>query len=118
MILVFGSTGTIPENMGEWKNLLVLNLAVNSLEGSIPKSLGKTSPLLSLNLEENRLTGSIPNSLAVGNHLKYIRLSNNTLESFGSMWYEPESMQQSKLQILEISDNSLKVCAIPHLAEL
>ncbi|CAN1130431.1 Leucine-rich repeat protein 1 [Linum perenne] len=57
--------GSIPAELGNLKNLIVLDLFNNSLSGSIPSSLGSNLESLKfLRLQDNQLTGEIPKSLA------------------------------------------------------
>ncbi|KAK9167548.1 hypothetical protein Scep_002739 [Stephania cephalantha] len=55
--------GEIPELIGDFKSLVVLNLSYNSLEGRIPSSLGNLRDLQLLDLSNNNLSGEIPPEL-------------------------------------------------------
>ncbi|GLT92727.1 hypothetical protein SLE2022_105510 [Rubroshorea leprosula] len=72
--------GEIPEVMGEFQALIVLNLSHNSLIGPIPSSLGNLHNLESLDLSSNNLTGNIPQQLGGLNFLAVLNLSHNQLE--------------------------------------
>ncbi|GMH18286.1 hypothetical protein Nepgr_020127 [Nepenthes gracilis] len=74
-----GFTGEIPESLGNFKGLIVLNLSHNSLSGSIPQSIGNISELESLDLSFNELSGSIPEELVNLNFLSILNLSFNKL---------------------------------------
>ncbi|XP_021289817.1 receptor-like protein 12 [Herrania umbratica] len=72
--------GPIPDEMGEFKALYVLNLSHNALTGAIPPSLGKLHQLESLDLSRNNLSGSIPQQLVDLNFLAVLDVSHNQLE--------------------------------------
>jgi len=72
--------GPIPEEIGEFTLLYILNLSHNAFTGQIPASLGKLSNLESLDLSSNKLTGEIPMQLANGLiFLSVLNLSFNQL---------------------------------------
>jgi hypothetical protein len=72
--------GPIPEEIGEFTLLYILNLSHNAFMGQIPSSLGKLSNLKSLDLSSNMLTGEIPMQLANGLiFLSVLNLSFNQL---------------------------------------
>lgn len=54
-------SGTIPESLGALKKLETLDLSYNQLAGSIPAGLGQLPMLSNLILCYNKLTGTIPN---------------------------------------------------------
>ncbi|CAL5427424.1 unnamed protein product [Camellia sinensis] len=61
--------GTIPFQMGDLGNILVLNVSNNLLTGHIPSSLGNLSQLESLDLSHNKFFGQMPRELA---HLSFL----------------------------------------------
>ncbi|CAB4297858.1 unnamed protein product [Prunus armeniaca] len=71
--------GSIPEEMGEFKSLHVLNLSCNAFTGEIPSSFGNMRVLESLDLSKNNLSGQIPPQLANLTFLSFLNLSNNQL---------------------------------------
>ncbi|PON51101.1 Leucine-rich repeat domain containing protein, partial [Parasponia andersonii] len=71
--------GSIPEELGQLKELHFLNLSDNALVGQIPSSLGSLRQLESLDLSKNRLSGAIPTSLQTLSFLSYLNLSSNKL---------------------------------------
>ncbi|GLT66164.1 hypothetical protein SLA2020_385480 [Shorea laevis] len=71
--------GTVPEVMGEFRALYILNLSHNALTGLIPTSFGNLSQLESLDLSCNNLNGEIPQLLSQLNFLSVLNLSNNQL---------------------------------------
>ncbi|KAB5520050.1 hypothetical protein DKX38_024369 [Salix brachista] len=72
--------GPIPEVIGQFNALYVLNLSHNALTDHIPPSLGNLSQLESLDLSSNQLTGQIPPLLARLSFLSVLNLSYNRLE--------------------------------------
>ncbi|CAL8997618.1 unnamed protein product [Prunus brigantina] len=71
--------GSIPEEMGEFKSLYVLNLSCNAFTGKIPSSFGNMRVLESLDLSKNNLSGRIPPQLANLTFLSFLNLTNNQL---------------------------------------
>ncbi|KAH6558237.1 hypothetical protein KP509_1Z072800 [Ceratopteris richardii] len=69
----------MPEELGNLKSLISLDLYNNSLSGEIPSSLGKLKSLVFLRLNNNKLSGQIPRSLVGSVSLKVLDLSNNDL---------------------------------------
>ncbi|KAJ6316044.1 hypothetical protein OIU78_019345 [Salix suchowensis] len=72
--------GPIPDVIGQFNALYVLNLSHNALTGRIPSSLGNLSQLESLDISSNQLTGRIPPQLARLSFLSVLNLSYNRLE--------------------------------------
>ncbi|KAJ6968949.1 hypothetical protein NC653_036810 [Populus alba x Populus x berolinensis] len=71
--------GPIPDVIGQFNALYVLNLSYNVLTGQIPSSLGNLSELESLDLSSNQLSGQIPQQLASLTFLSVLNLSYNRL---------------------------------------
>ncbi|KAL4606302.1 hypothetical protein ACB092_09G093200, partial [Castanea dentata] len=71
--------GTIPEEIGKLKTLLVLNLSHNALTGHIPPSMRNLTKLESLDLSSNQLRGKIPMQLSDLTFLAVLNLSFNQL---------------------------------------
>ncbi|XP_040947364.1 receptor-like protein 7 [Gossypium hirsutum] len=72
--------GPIPEVIGKFNALYVLNLSHNALSGKIPPSLGNLQQLESLDLSSNNLSDSIPQQLLKLTFLAVLNLSHNQLE--------------------------------------
>ncbi|XP_057839710.2 putative receptor like protein 25 [Cryptomeria japonica] len=72
-------SGNIPEEMGELKGLIALNISNNNLIGSIPNSLGGMVQLECLDLSGNMLSGNIPADLSNLTFLSALNLSYNNL---------------------------------------
>ncbi|KAF3786934.1 Receptor-like protein 12 [Nymphaea thermarum] len=73
-------SGEIPEEVGKFSGLVILNMSKNSINGPIPNSMGNLSLLESLDLSENSLSGNIPQELAKLTFLSVLNLSFNDLE--------------------------------------
>ncbi|KAK8561640.1 hypothetical protein V6N13_149197 [Hibiscus sabdariffa] len=71
--------GHIPEDIGDFKALHLLNLSNNALTGPVPSFLGNMPKLEALDLSNNHLAGQIPLQLANLNFLSFLNLSNNEL---------------------------------------
>ncbi|KAK2656243.1 hypothetical protein Ddye_009295 [Dipteronia dyeriana] len=71
--------GPIPEEMGLFKSLYVLNLSHNALTGPIPSSMGELQHIESMDFSVNNLSGVIPTQLAKLNFLSFLNLSYNHL---------------------------------------
>ncbi|CAN1813391.1 Receptor-like protein 7 [Linum perenne] len=71
--------GPIPEIIGKFKALHVLNLSHNAFTGNIPSEIGDLSNLESLDLSRNKLSGHIPMQLAGLTFLAVMNLSDNYL---------------------------------------
>ncbi|CAL5023949.1 unnamed protein product [Urochloa decumbens] len=73
-------TGIIPEDIGQLKALVSLDLRSNKLIGAIPQSICNLSNLEMLDLSGNHLTGTIPIGLNNLHFLSKFNISNNDLE--------------------------------------
>ncbi|XP_031248861.1 receptor-like protein 34 [Pistacia vera] len=71
--------GSIPEIVGKFNSVELLNFSNNNLIGHIPSSLGNLTKLESLDLSSNRLVGEIPKQLASLTSLAVLNLSYNLL---------------------------------------
>ncbi|CAN1836629.1 Receptor-like protein 12 [Linum perenne] len=71
--------GPIPEIIGKFKALHVLNLSHNAFTGNIPSVIGDLSNLESLDLSYNKLSGHIPMELVGLTFLAVMNLSDNYL---------------------------------------
>ncbi|XP_042415434.1 receptor-like protein EIX1 [Zingiber officinale] len=70
--------GSLPEWLGEFKNLESLLLFSNSFSGPVPTSLGRLSSLQNLMLWDNQLKGSVPESLGGLSSLANLVLRSNS----------------------------------------
>ncbi|XP_019182382.1 PREDICTED: receptor-like protein 12 [Ipomoea nil] len=71
--------GSIPESVGELKQLYLLNISHNALTGDIPPSLENLKALEALDLSFNNLAGNIPEQLDSLTFLEILNLSYNHL---------------------------------------
>jgi Leucine-rich repeat (LRR) protein len=79
-------TGSIPIALGQFGNLISINLSNNSLEENIPTELGSLLKLEELLLYNNQLTGDIPDELANLTKLKNLDLESNQLSDSFPDW--------------------------------
>lgn len=71
--------GSIPESIGDLKDLRQLDLSRNKLTGSLPTSVSNATSLEVLFLNDNMLSGSVPKLRAMVN-LEKINLGNNNFD--------------------------------------
>uniref|UniRef100_A0A199UAA3 non-specific serine/threonine protein kinase n=1 Tax=Manihot esculenta TaxID=3983 RepID=A0A199UAA3_MANES len=106
--------GSIPDSLGNCKNLQNLNLSSNNLNGSIPKQvIGLSSLSISVVMSNNSLTGSIPSEVGNLRNLVELDLSQNKLtipESSNNMSGEiPEFLSKLRdLKYLNLSFNDFE----------
>ncbi len=106
--------GTIPPEVGELDNLLVLHLARNGLTGEIPPELGSMAKLENLVLWGNDLEGEIPPELGRLARLEELSLSSNELT--GEI--PPELGGLERLKTLYFYNNDLEGEIPPQLGRL
>ncbi|KAL5789101.1 hypothetical protein ACOSQ2_003989 [Xanthoceras sorbifolium] len=107
-------SGNIPQEIGNLKNLMVLELRGNELTGSIPVTLGNLKQLQGLVLHFNKLEGSIPNNLCHSDKLVELYLGNNKLS--GAI--PPCLGNMTTLRTLSLSSNGLSSVIPPSLWNL
>ncbi len=95
--------GTIPPEIGNLKDLMMLSLAENFLSGSIPSELMKLDKLGWLELSSNLLSGSIPPNFGFTSRIWSFRLNNNQLTG----QIPAELGQANNLLYLDLSSNKL-----------
>nr|XP_029117783.1 probable LRR receptor-like serine/threonine-protein kinase At3g47570 [Elaeis guineensis] len=94
---------SLPSNIGNLKNLMVLGMNSNLLTGNIPAYLGNLNALHRLYLYHNNFLGQIPPSLGNISQLNWLDLHGNKLS--GSI---PTQLGNCKnLQLLYLFDNQL-----------
>ncbi|KAL5740354.1 hypothetical protein ACOSQ2_029534 [Xanthoceras sorbifolium] len=96
-------SGTIPDSIGNLKNLSRIEFAFCKFTGPIPSSMANLSQLVLLDLSSNKFTGPIP-SLHMSKNLNHLDLSNNVLTGgISSTKWE----QLLNLVHVDLSHNSL-----------
>ncbi|KAG4130710.1 hypothetical protein ERO13_D09G162401v2 [Gossypium hirsutum] len=99
--------GPIPEVIGTFKALYVLNFSHNAFTGSIPPSLGNLSQLESLDLSSNSFDGEIPIQLANLNFISFLNVSNNKLEGQIPRSTQIQSFSEASFE------NNKGLCGLP-----
>ncbi|KAJ3242113.1 hypothetical protein HDU81_007867 [Chytriomyces hyalinus] len=96
--------GPIPTELGQFKKLQYLNLAMNQFSGGVPSEFAQLINLKELIITDNTfLTGTIPTELGTLQNLEKLQLSRNSLT--GTV---PDSLfSLSKLRDLELQNNLL-----------
>ncbi|KAI7731043.1 hypothetical protein M8C21_019932, partial [Ambrosia artemisiifolia] len=99
-----GLSGTLPGDIGQFTELLVLDLSYNKgLKGSLTSAIGNLAKLTNLILVGCDFNGPIPNSIGNLERLRYLSLNSN-----GFTGPIPASIGQLKnLYWLDLSDNQL-----------
>ncbi|CDP14106.1 unnamed protein product [Coffea canephora] len=72
-----GFSGFLPEEIGNLKRLLELDLSYSGFSGSIPPTLGQLSNLRSFDLSNNHFSGTIPSSLFNLTNLSQLDIHSN-----------------------------------------
>lgn len=94
--------GELPEWLGRFRQLEILNLSLNSISSKIPSTITRMDYLRVLDLHSNRLSGP----LIWSGSLAYIDLSDNKFS--GGLEQIDRSGEQGIIEYLNISRNSLK----------
>jgi len=103
-------TGSIPNLIGRWASLLVLDLSDNQITGPIPPQIGKLNGLLSLDLSNNQITGPLPSEISMLSNLTVLYFGGNNLT--GVVTHESLAGLTSLIGI-DLSSNSLKIAVHP-----
>ncbi|KAI9122529.1 hypothetical protein K1719_006369 [Acacia pycnantha] len=74
-----GLTGSLPQTIGNLKNLSTLILVGCSFNGPIPEEIGNLRELLFLSLNSNKFVGQIPASIGNLSKLHWLDVSDNQL---------------------------------------
>ncbi|KAK2970580.1 hypothetical protein RJ640_003129, partial [Escallonia rubra] len=94
---------TIPNEISNLINLVILHLNGNDLSGSIPNTIKRLQKLRGIDIGYNKLQGSIPNDLCQLPNLSYLYLGPNQLS--GSL---PACLGSIKsLRYLDVSSNKI-----------
>ncbi|XP_049387384.1 LRR receptor-like serine/threonine-protein kinase GSO1 [Solanum stenotomum] len=97
-----GISGELPDSIGTFSSLNILNLHRCQFSGSIPDSIGNLTQIRELILSHNHFTGHIPSTISKLKHLTSLDLSDNSfsgeiLDVFSNL---------KELRTLYLSDNS------------
>ncbi|CAJ1961277.1 unnamed protein product [Cylindrotheca closterium] len=108
-------TGTLPENMGAFSSLEVVDFGQNLLSGSIPPSIARDIRLRILRLSRNQLGGPLPGQpTALPDSLEIIDLhSNQFVGGLPAGW-----ANVSSLNVLTLHDNAFDGPIPPEWSQL
>ncbi|KAL4618402.1 hypothetical protein ACB092_06G007400 [Castanea dentata] len=90
-------SGHLTDELGKFKNLVILSLGYNSISGPIPLSIGNLSSLRSLDLESNQINGTLPQSFGLLSKLESLNIGLNMLEGVVSEVHFAKLMRLKKL---------------------
>ncbi|XP_006367495.2 receptor-like protein 12 [Solanum tuberosum] len=97
-----GISGELPDSIGAFSSLNILNLHDCQFSGSIPDSIGNLTRITELALSYNHFTGHIPSTISKWKHLTRLDLSDNSFS--GEI---PDVFSNLKeLRYLHLSSNS------------
>ncbi|GKB61709.1 leucine-rich repeat-containing protein [Tanacetum coccineum] len=74
-----GLSGNLPQQLGNLRNLVQIDMNSNSISGPIPESLGNLSSLQTLELGNNLISGPIPDSIGRLSSLLSMYLPGNSI---------------------------------------
>ncbi|MCB0278035.1 MAG: hypothetical protein KDD94_00930, partial [Calditrichaeota bacterium] len=93
--------GTLPAEIGDLNELIVLDLRSNQLSGEIPAEIANLTKLITINLSDNNLTGSLPGQIGNLINIENVYLNTNSLD--GTL---PSSIyKMNKLKKIYLTDN-------------
>ncbi|GAY34720.1 hypothetical protein CUMW_277060 [Citrus unshiu] len=95
--------GSIPQSVGNLKQLLTLVISNNNLSGGIPQFLKNISSLYILDMTNNNFSGEIPESIGSLLTIRFLVLSNNHL----SGEIPPSLKNCSLMDSLDLGENQL-----------
>lgn len=97
------SGSSIPESIGELKNLQILSFDTDELSGTIPASIFNLPNIKMIDIKANRLTGTIPSNIGNAQNLKQLYLGQNELTG-----YIPDSIGSFKqINVINLDQNQL-----------
>nr|XP_010313792.1 receptor-like protein Cf-9 homolog isoform X1 [Solanum lycopersicum]XP_010313797.1 receptor-like protein Cf-9 homolog isoform X1 [Solanum lycopersicum] len=73
-----GISGELPDSVGTFSSLNILNLQRCHFSGSIPDSIGNLTQITELDFSHNNFTGHIPSTISKLKHLTGLHLSSNS----------------------------------------
>jgi hypothetical protein len=116
--------GSLPETVGNLRNLQHIIIFSTSLSGSIPDSIGDLLELRTLNLRGNKLFSQIPQTLRNLYQLETLDLSDNKLtgsipDGDGSLFSGLVSLQTLRLEGNDFMGSvPSAVCGLPYLDDI
>ncbi|KAJ1276012.1 hypothetical protein BS78_05G181300 [Paspalum vaginatum] len=99
-------SGVLPNWIGGWTSLLILDLSDNNIIGHVPSEIGLLNNLLTLTLRNNQFTGPVPSEIFMLGNLTDMDLSNNNLS--GVITHE-QLGGLKRLRNIDMSGNSFKI---------
>ena len=103
-------TGSLPPELGELDDLIILDLSENALTGGIPSGLGALKQLRGLHLNDNAFEGKLPGALGFMTGLRHLHIGTN--DFVGGV---PGSF--ANLELESFYANGSGVCVPPSLQE-
>ncbi|QHN91250.1 Receptor-like protein [Arachis hypogaea] len=94
-------SGMIPQCLGAFLSLRILDLQVNNFHGSIPTNFSQGNQFQTIKLNHNQLEGSLPKSLANCTSLEVLDLAENNIEDVFPSWLE----MLQELKVLSLRAN-------------
>uniref|UniRef100_K4DC65 Leucine-rich repeat-containing N-terminal plant-type domain-containing protein n=1 Tax=Solanum lycopersicum TaxID=4081 RepID=K4DC65_SOLLC len=98
-----GISGELPDSIGNFSSLNILNLYGCQFSGSIPDSIGNLTLITKLYLSNNHFTGNIPDVFSNLQDLYYLELSKNSFIGL----FPVSILSLTCLKYLYMSNNSL-----------
>lgn len=96
--------GTLPREIGNLSELVVLSLPFNGLSGEVPKEIGDLKYLEMLDLEANSFSGTVPVEIGQLSRLRILNLANNLLQG----GIPPELSGSTSLCFLSLAENTFR----------
>ncbi|KAF3595765.1 hypothetical protein DY000_02020920 [Brassica cretica] len=107
-------SGTIPDSIGNLKDLVSLTLSESSFSGRIPSSLGELSNLSSLVLFSNGLIGEVPSSIVNLKQLTIFSVGYNKLRGN----FPSGLLNLTKLRGIDLGSNEFTDFLPPNIGQL
>ncbi|XP_030929427.1 receptor-like protein EIX2 [Quercus lobata] len=104
-------SGHLTDELGQFKNLVIISLRSNSISGPIPWPMGNLSSLRSLDLQVNQINGTLPQSFGLLSKLESLNIGLNMLEGvvlevhFANLMRLKTLIASHNRLTLEVSDN-------------
>ncbi|TVT96849.1 hypothetical protein EJB05_57925, partial [Eragrostis curvula] len=67
-------TGVLPDQVGRWASLLILDLSNNKITGKLPSDIGTLNNLITLDVSDNLLIGIVPSDVGKLSNLAGLNL--------------------------------------------